>query len=99
MYSKWNIDRFHTVPLDAAGVMDARESLAKALYAALFEWLVHRVNKLLRGDNERRDEDPFIAILDIFGFENFAHNSFEQLLINYANERLVRCCCLNVTVC
>ena len=62
-----------------------RDAIAKALYSTLFSWLVSRINQIVRVNNS---VDNSIAILDIFGFENFANNSFEQLCINYANEAL-----------
>jgi hypothetical protein len=76
----------YSVPLDTAGVAEARESVARVLYNSLFHWLVDRINRMLSANHAV--DDRFVAILDIFGFENFAHNSFEQLLINYANEKL-----------
>ena len=74
-------DSLYSVPLEAAGVQDARDSLAKLLYNAMFNWLVERINEML-ASTRKTDGDRFVAILDIFGFENFAHNSFEQLLVN-----------------
>jgi len=65
--------------------VDARDALAKALYARLFQWLVTRINSSIHKDAE---SDCFIGILDIFGFEYFQENSFEQLCINYANEKI-----------
>ena len=59
---------------------------AQVLYAALFNYIVECVNTSLA--TEKRLSGKFIAILDIYGFESFAKNSFEQLCINYANERL-----------
>jgi myosin V len=66
--------------------IDTRDALAKALYAAVFGFIVDRVNMSLA--SEKRLSGKFIAILDIYGFESFKKNSFEQLCINYANERL-----------
>ncbi|XP_069393687.1 myosin-10 isoform X3 [Paralichthys olivaceus] len=64
----------------------AVEALAKASYERLFRWLVHRVNRAL--DRRQRQGASFIGILDIAGFEIFQLNSFEQLCINFTNEKL-----------
>ncbi|KRZ80065.1 Myosin heavy chain, non-muscle, partial [Trichinella papuae] len=62
------------------------EAISKACYERLFKWLVHRINKSL--DRTKRQSASFIGILDIAGFEIFNLNSFEQLCINYTNEKL-----------
>uniref|UniRef100_A0A669DR30 Myosin, heavy chain 11b, smooth muscle n=1 Tax=Oreochromis niloticus TaxID=8128 RepID=A0A669DR30_ORENI len=64
----------------------AIEALAKAMYERLFRWILARVNKTL--DKSKRQASSFLGILDIAGFEIFEDNSFEQLCINYTNERL-----------
>ncbi|XP_037702330.1 myosin-9 [Choloepus didactylus] len=64
----------------------AIEALAKATYERMFRWLVLRINKAL--DKTKRQGASFIGILDIAGFEIFELNSFEQLCINYTNEKL-----------
>ncbi|XP_015415354.1 PREDICTED: myosin-9 isoform X3 [Myotis davidii] len=64
----------------------AIEALAKASYERMFRWLVLRINKAL--DKTKRQGASFIGILDIAGFEIFQLNSFEQLCINYTNEKL-----------
>ncbi|XP_077387392.1 myosin-14-like isoform X1 [Festucalex cinctus] len=64
----------------------AVEALAKAMYERLFRWILARVNKTL--DKSKRQSSSFLGILDIAGFEIFEDNSFEQLCINYTNERL-----------
>ncbi|KHJ86109.1 myosin head, partial [Oesophagostomum dentatum] len=61
-------------------------ALAKALYARMFSWLIKRCNKTL--DAQDLSRDFFIGVLDIAGFEIFDHNSFEQLWINFVNEKL-----------
>ena len=73
-----------------------RDALARAIYSALFEWIVARVNATLNVDaSGSGGSGDFgggrtIGLLDIYGFECFEHNSLEQLLINLANERLQR---------
>ncbi|URD91376.1 myosin-2 heavy chain, non muscle, partial [Musa troglodytarum] len=72
--------------LTLAQAIDTRDALAKSLYASLFEWLVGQINKSL--GIGKRHTGRSISILDIYGFESFDKNSFEQFCINYANERL-----------
>ncbi|CAM9271434.1 unnamed protein product, partial [Phaeothamnion confervicola] len=68
---------------------EKRDAMAKALYHQLFLWLVRKLNATIA--SPAGGPRGFIGVLDIYGFENFGeHNSFEQLLINYANERLQR---------
>ncbi|XP_072010224.1 myosin-IIIa isoform X4 [Engystomops pustulosus] len=69
---------------------DVRDAMSKALYGRLFSWIVNRINALLKPSQELSEEDAgySIGILDIFGFENFKKNSFEQLCINIANEQI-----------
>ncbi|KAK4474731.1 hypothetical protein MN116_001856 [Schistosoma mekongi] len=64
----------------------AVEAISKSIYERLFIWLVARINKTL--DRTRRPGASFVGILDIAGFEIFQVNSFEQLCINYTNEKL-----------
>lgn len=68
---------------------DARDALAKHIYSKMFDWLVERLNKCMMADADgNTDEMPIIGMVDIFGFEIFKVNSFEQLCINFANEKL-----------
>ncbi|KAG1249906.1 hypothetical protein G6F68_013086 [Rhizopus microsporus] len=64
-----------------------RDSVAKFIYANLFDWLVALINKSL-SCQEVEQVANFIGVLDIYGFEHFKKNSFEQFCINYANEKL-----------
>jgi len=66
---------------------DARDALAKTIYGSLFLWVVDQVNKSIGWENDS-DIRSSCGVLDIFGFECFAVNSFEQLCINYTNEAL-----------
>ncbi|KAK9396158.1 myosin-IIIa [Crotalus adamanteus] len=70
--------------------IDVRDATAKALYGWLFSWIVNHINVLLKPttDLSGSDKGLNIGILDIFGFENFKKNSFEQLCINIANEQI-----------
>ena len=65
-----------------------RDSVAKYIYSSLFDWLVETMNSYLAPEEILQDVNTFIGVLDIYGFEHFAKNSFEQFCINYANEKL-----------
>ncbi|KAF9362537.1 Myosin type-2 heavy chain 1, partial [Mortierella sp. NVP85] len=65
-----------------------RDSVAKYIYSALFDWLVNVVNSSLSNEEVATRVQSFIGVLDIYGFEHFKKNSFEQFCINYANEKL-----------
>ncbi|XP_063501482.1 myosin-IIIb [Symphalangus syndactylus] len=69
---------------------DVRDAMSKALYGRLFSWIVNRINTLLQPDKNicSAGDGMNVGILDIFGFENFQRNSFEQLCINIANEQI-----------
>lgn len=75
----------YDVPLNPAQATAGRDALAKAIYNNLFEWIVSRINVSMKA---RSASAQVIGILDIFGFEIFEDNSFEQLCINYVNEKL-----------
>jgi len=70
----------------------ARDALCKDLYGNLFSWIIKKVNTTISvGDQSKTSKNKktnFIGLLDIFGFEIFQKNGFEQLCINYANEKL-----------
>ncbi|RHY35309.1 hypothetical protein DYB32_000202 [Aphanomyces invadans] len=80
-------DEWYVVHLTPDQANDARDALARSIYVCLFEWLVSKVNMCIAGSSAA-SHATFIGVLDIFGFESFDINSFEQLCINYANERL-----------
>uniref|UniRef100_A0A8B9K1K5 Myosin VA n=1 Tax=Astyanax mexicanus TaxID=7994 RepID=A0A8B9K1K5_ASTMX len=73
-------------PMSGQQANDARDALAKHIYGQLFTWIVQRLNSALRA--QREQPKTFIGVLDIYGFETFDRNSFEQFCINYANEKL-----------
>ncbi|XP_044049853.1 unconventional myosin-Va isoform X7 [Siniperca chuatsi] len=72
-------------PLPRMQATNARDALSKHIYAKLFNWIVEHVNKALITNVKQHS---FIGVLDIYGFETFEINSFEQFCINYANEKL-----------
>ena len=84
------------IDLRADQANTALQGLLKSLYGLGFHWVVSRVNEMLREGTGMRGTETnkwaegtvFLDALDIFGFENFRTNSFEQLCINFANEKL-----------
>ncbi|XP_059823439.1 unconventional myosin-X-like [Hypanus sabinus] len=73
-----------STPLTTEQAADSRDSLSMALYSQCFSWIIRKINNKIRGKDNFRS----IGILDIFGFENFEINRFEQFNINFANEKL-----------
>ena len=82
--STFGIGETITIPLDPVKARDQCDAFAKFIYGTLFDYIVFLVNNILF----RGRVGANIGVLDIFGFEVFKHNSFEQLCINYCNERL-----------
>ncbi|KAH9259339.1 hypothetical protein BASA81_002382 [Batrachochytrium salamandrivorans] len=78
-----NRDR-NVIPLNPQAARAGCDSIVKGIYSRQFDWIVARCNKALNGETSGK----FIGVLDIFGFEIFEVNSFEQLCINYCNEKL-----------
>ncbi|XP_075821360.1 unconventional myosin-Vc isoform X6 [Microtus pennsylvanicus] len=72
-------------PMTRPQAINARDALAKKIYAHLFDFIVERINQALHFSGKQH---TFIGVLDIYGFETFDVNSFEQFCINYANEKL-----------
>ena len=75
-------------PLNAKDCHSIRDSINKDLYDRLFTWLVRKLNLTISPLPGCAQETYAIGLLDIFGFECFKYNSFEQLCINYTNEKL-----------
>ncbi|PWZ32837.1 Myosin-17 [Zea mays] len=74
-----------TRTLDPASAVASRDALAKIIYSRLFDWIVEKINVSIGQDPNSKQ---LIGVLDIYGFESFKVNSFEQLCINYTNEKL-----------
>ena len=82
----------YKVPLNAEAAKGACDALAREIYGNIFLWLVKEINAATCAEDNYKDGTMtnfgIIGLLDIFGFESFAVNRFEQLCINYANEKL-----------
>ncbi|KAL6005214.1 hypothetical protein ACLOJK_005776 [Asimina triloba] len=74
-----------TKPLEPAAAALSRDALAKTIYSRLFDWIVDKINSSIGQDS---NAISIIGVLDIYGFESFKINSFEQLCINLTNEKL-----------
>lgn len=73
---------------DKPKACDMRDSVSKGLYSLLFDHVIGVIDQTLNGSSSNDEDTPYIGVLDIFGFETFERNGFEQLLINFANEAL-----------
>ncbi|KAJ3148444.1 Unconventional myosin-Ie [Geranomyces variabilis] len=80
----------YTVPMNVLQAQGSRDALAKTLYSRLFDWIVQAVNTAMAtlAAGMRETSQLSLGVLDIFGFEIFERNGFEQFCINYVNERL-----------
>ncbi|KAL7113224.1 hypothetical protein ACP275_04G048900 [Erythranthe tilingii] len=78
-------DETITKELDPEAAVDSRDALAKVVYSRLFDWLVDKINNSIGQDPNSK---CLIGVLDIYGFESFKTNSFEQFCINLTNEKL-----------
>ncbi len=88
VYRRTLPNKIYDTPVSPKSAEDNRDALVKAIYSKLFAWIVSKVNEILAPKSGGSDAYPFVAILDIFGFEVFKKNSLEQLCINFANEKL-----------
>ena len=77
-----------SIPLNASGCANARDAISKDIYDRLFNHLVRQINAKLNTSKGTESKQPMIGVLDIFGFEIFEKNQFEQFCINFCNERL-----------
>ncbi|TXT13452.1 hypothetical protein VHUM_00819 [Vanrija humicola] len=94
-FKKWTVKKQLTTRsekivtnLGSAQATVVRDSVAKFIYSCLFDWLVSVVNESLLSGSASHQSTKFIGVLDIYGFEHFKKNSFEQFCINWANEKL-----------
>lgn len=94
-FAKWTVKKQLTTQsekivsnLTQQQAVVVRDSVAKFIYSCLFDWLVESINYSLATEEILQQVHSFIGVLDIYGFEHFATNSFEQFCINYANEKL-----------
>ncbi|KAF5458800.1 hypothetical protein F2P56_022803, partial [Juglans regia] len=74
-----------TRTLDPVAAVGSRDALAKTVYSRLFDWIVDKINNSIGQDPNSKS---LIGVLDIYGFESFKQNSFEQFCINFTNEKL-----------
>ncbi|XP_070801042.1 unconventional myosin-VIIb [Pituophis catenifer annectens] len=79
-----------STPLSVTQAADVRDAFVKGIYGFLFIWIVNKINDAICGPSSPDEKKMYksIGLLDIFGFENFNTNSFEQFCINFANEHL-----------
>jgi myosin heavy subunit len=90
----WTRGEQFTIALSSSATAYARDACVKCIYEKVFEYLVQQINDSLaqnsvhHGASAGQNPQQFIGVLDIFGFENFSVNGFNQLLINFANESL-----------
>ncbi|KAG4302223.1 hypothetical protein PCK1_001495 [Pneumocystis canis] len=75
----------YDVPLNPLQANSTKDTLAKSIYNNLFDWILKKINLSMKA---RENVSYTIGILDIYGFEIFENNSFEQICINYVNEKL-----------
>ncbi|ESO02636.1 hypothetical protein HELRODRAFT_188784 [Helobdella robusta] len=76
--------------LGVVASVDVRDAFVKGIYGRMFIWIITKINEAIfvQASKDSKHKKNSIGVLDIFGFENFEKNSFEQLCINYANENL-----------
>lgn len=84
------LGEFVSRPVNIAQATDRRDAFVKGIYGRLFQWIVKKINAAIFTPQAQDPQNVrrAIGLLDIFGFENFQNNSFEQLCINFANEHL-----------
>lgn len=72
--------------LSAADASRVRDILCRTLYSRLFTWLIYKINEVIKA--KTLGKRKVIGVLDLYGFEAFEYNGFEQLMVNYCNEKL-----------